>query len=335
MPFSKQRIFTLILLILIYAWYFIGHFPNINQNATNVLGAKTNVSLFIQPDMGKSPILNEINNAKHEILIEVYLLSDKDVISSLCMARERGLAVNVMLEEHPFGGGNLNDKSKKALLDCDISVNWTNPTFALTHEKAIILDNQEAFILNQNLTSSAFSKNREYDIFDTNKEDVDVLRKIFLDDWKRQTFSLSISNLIISPNNSRSIITSLMESSGNLDIEIEDIDDNQIVSILSQIAKKHIVRIIVPTLSQINSNKIAINKLSSEGILIKTLSSPYVHAKLIISTDKAYVGSINLSSQSLDKNREVGIVISSKDILETLTKTFEKDWASASNYYNN
>ena len=49
-----------------------------------------------------------------------------------------------------------------------ITFEWTNSTFSLTHEKSIVIDKNKAFILNQNLTASSFSKNREYDVLDTN-----------------------------------------------------------------------------------------------------------------------------------------------------------------------
>lgn len=332
----KQKGTTLFLLILVYVWFSFSHLPNSVQPKPNVLGAENNVSLFIQPDAGRTPILDAINNARHEILTEVYLLSDKDIISSLCRARGRGLAVNVILEQHPFGGGNLNTKTKENLTNCDIAVNWASPAFALTHEKVIVIDNEMAFVLNQNLTASAFSKNREYNILDTNPKDISELRLLFVDDWQRKTFSPATSHLIISPTNSRAAITELINNSTKgLDLEIEDIDDNQITSLLIEKSKSERIRVIVPTVKQISSNASAIKKLAEAGISIKTLSSPYVHAKLIIADSKAYIGSVNLSSQSMDRNREVGIIISENSILYSLFATFESDWKKASDFNRN
>ena len=333
MSFLRQRGITLLLLILVYVWFFIGRLPNLTQQKTNILSAQTNVSIFFQPTSGKTPIINEINNAQHELLVEVYLLSDKDVISSLCNARKRGLAIDVMLEHHPFGGGNLNNNSRQNLLDCNISVNWSNPNFSLTHEKTITIDSKEVFILNQNLTASSFSKNREFDVLDKNLNDVNEIRSIFVSDWQRKTYKPNSTHLLVSPDTSRNEIVKLIRSaSTTIDIEAEDIDDIQIVSLLGQIAKTEKVRLITPTLNQISSNKNALNSLKTQGVEVRTLSSPYVHAKLILVDDKnAYIGSINLSSQSLDKNREVGIIISEQTGIQILQSVFETDWLKAKN----
>jgi phosphatidylserine/phosphatidylglycerophosphate/cardiolipin synthase-like enzyme len=330
----KEKGITLLLLASVYIWFFIGHLPNLNQTNTKVLSAQANVYVFTQPESGRKVIVNEINNARHEILVEIYLLSDKEIIDSLCKARQKGLAVNVMLERHPFGGGNLNSKTKETLIKCDISVNWTNPQFALTHEKSIILDGKEVFILNQNLTVSSFSKNREYDVLDTDLNDAKQVREIFIKDWKRENFTPRSSHLIISPNNSRAEIEkTISESATEIDIEDEIVDDERIISLLTQLAKKEKVRLIAPSLSQISSNKKALDKLKAGGVEVKTLSSPYIHAKLIlVDNKKAYIGSINLSSQSLDRNREVGIIITEINSINNIKSTFESDWTRAASY---
>ncbi|HET9946617.1 MAG TPA: phospholipase D-like domain-containing protein [Patescibacteria group bacterium] len=327
MQWFKKKIFVLGLLFLVYATYFFTHLPS-QTTPSHVLSATSNVSLFTQPETGKHPILDAISQAHQEILVEMYLLSDKDIISSLEQAKTRGVLVEVMLEQHPFGGGNLNTKTQKELTGNGISFEWTNPRFALTHEKSIIIDGQEAFILGQNLTTSAFTKNREYDVIDTTPQDVLEIRNIFLADWERKSITLPQSHLVISPDTSRAALTALIQNATeSISIEIEDINDSQIVSILSEKAKTIPVQMIVPTLTQISSNKDTLLQLQSAGVQIKTLSSPYVHAKLIlVDNKKAYVGSVNLSTQSMDENRELGIIISENDTLQTLSTTFTNDW---------
>lgn len=333
MPSLKKNILTLFLLLIVYTWFFISHQnPKTNPNIT---GAENNIILFVEPESGRTPILNAINNAQHEILVEMYLLSDKEIIKSLEAARSRGLAVSVMLEKHPFGGGNLNEKTKEELDGNGVSAQWANSSFSLTHEKAIVIDNETVFILNQNLTASSFSKNREFNVIDTNPEDVLLAKEIFVYDWQRRPFSINSSNnLIVSPNTSRTGLETLMKSAAKtIDIEIEIINDSQIVSLLLESAKKIQVRLIAPTLSQINSNKDALKRLRQAGVLIKTLSSPYIHTKLILVDGiKAYTGSVNLSSQSMDQNRELGIIFTEKNSIETINSTFEKDWDKGSEF---
>jgi len=78
----------------------------------NVLGANSNIVVFTQPETGNKPILEVINGAQKEVLVEVYLLLDGNIIKVLENARQRGVNVKVMLEEYPFGGGGINNKTK-------------------------------------------------------------------------------------------------------------------------------------------------------------------------------------------------------------------------------
>lgn len=329
----RKNLITLVLIFLVYAWFFAFKVVQ-DPSSVNVLGASSNVSVFIQPDEGQAPIVDVIDKAQTEVLVEVYLLSDKDIIASLENAKQRGVDVKVMLEKHPFGGAGLNDKAKQELEASDISFAWTNPKFSLTHEKAIIVDKKAVFILNQNLTTSAFKSNREYDVFDTNPEDVSQVRAIFVSDWQRQDISVQQSHLVISPNNSRTVIENLIkEAKVSISLEIEVIGDDEVVTLLSEKAKNSTVNILAPPISKLSSNKTALKKLAAAGAHIKTLSSPYPHAKMmIIDGKKAYIGSINFSTQSMDKNRELGIILSESDGLKLLLNTFNKDWDKAKNF---
>src|SRR6266852_5718030 len=150
MGLVKKYFWIILPFVFVYVWYF-SFYKNQHPAVVPVTPVASNLSLFVEPDDGRQPILDAIKNAKSEILVEVYLLSDKEVIQSLEDAKAKGLAVNVLLEEHPFGGGKINDKTKSELISRGISVSWTNPNFSLTHEKAIVIDASEGFILSQNL----------------------------------------------------------------------------------------------------------------------------------------------------------------------------------------
>ena len=57
-----------------------------------------------------------------------------------------------------------------------------------------------------------------------------------------------------------------------------------------------------------------------------------MHAKIIVVDGvKAFVGSENISTQSLDQNRELGIIVSDTTILNKLQSTFQTDWGVSQN----
>ena len=334
MAWLKKQWWFLLLLLLVYGWYFISHSIGHPQKQSRVLGANTSVSLVTEPTDGRDQILSAINNAHKEILVEVYLLSDKDIIFALESADKRGVDVRVMLEEHPVGGGSLNNTSSKSLQNAGVQFKWTNSAYTLTHEKAIVIDNAEVIVLSQNLTASSFTKNREYDIFDTNKQDVDEVRNMFIADWQRNSFTPPVSHLLVSPVNARSALTSLISSAhSEVDIEVEDIADEQMVSLLCSKVASVEIKLLTPTLSQLAGNKKDLDELSQCGVTIETIASPYMHAKLIaVDTAQAYVGSVNLSRQSMDENRELGIILTQQDILQSLESTFQSDWSKGKIY---
>lgn len=302
--------------------------PREMYSPAEVLGARTGLRLFIQPETGRDPILEAINFAQSEILVEVYLFSDQEVIRALERAHDRGVSVKIMMEQHPFGGGNININTYFLLTTTGVATQWANPAFALTHEKAIIVDGREVCILNQNLTTAAFTKNREYNVCDDNREDASEAKNIFTADWERKNYTPTAVNLVVSPDNSRGKLTTLIASAQkSLDLEMEVLQDSKIIELLTEKSKTIPVRIITPPPEKIAGNR------KVPRAMVKTLSSPYLHAKLLLVDGQyAYVGSVNFSSQSLDKNRELGILISQPDIIEGLNQAFENDWAVASTY---
>lgn len=330
LPTLRKQLPFILLLSLVYLGYFITH-PPVVTKPEPILGAHTNLTLFTQPESGREFLLEKLDGAQKEILLKVYLLSDKDVIASLIRAKVRGVHVVVMLEEHPFGGGNLNSKTEKELKDAGVDIGWTSPDFPLSHEKSVVIDQTYVFILNQNLTTSSFTKNREYNILDTNPEDVQEVRKMFIADWERKSYTASSSSLLISPLTARSGIEDLIrQCTKTIDIEIEILTDDTLTQLLGEQMGKCAIRVITPTFTQISSNKESMLSLRDAGGETRVMSSPYIHAKLvIIDGKKAYIGSINFSSQSIDENRELGIVITDPSILQELTNTFEMDWNNA------
>jgi cardiolipin synthase A/B len=60
------------------------------------------------------------------------------------------------------------------------------------------------------------------------------------------------------------------------------------------------------------------------------VSNPYIHAKMIIADQKrAFVGSENLSLNSLTAAREVGIIVSDPGAVGFFESKFNQDWTVA------
>ena len=61
-----------------------------------------------------------------------------------------------------------------------------------------------------------------------------------------------------------------------------------------------------------------------------TAATPYIHAKAIVVDGlRAYVGSINFSTNSLHNAREVGIIFQNQSAASLIDGKFNEDWTAA------
>ena len=310
--------------------------PGITPTATTLPaptppGTGGTVQVFVEPAAGEQVILNAINNAHQSIWLEMYLLTDTNIIQALENAAGRHLDERVMLEPHPFGGGS-PQSTLDALKAAGASVEDTSPSFALTHEKGMIVDGTTAYIMTSNFTYSALNgKNREYGIIDTVPQDVQGTIDIFNADWNRSSVQVTDPNLIVSPVNARGDLTTLINGAQHtLIIEAEEMLDTGSEQASADAARRGVqVQVILPTpQKQPDPNSSGIATIKAAGVQVKEDPQLIMHAKMIVvDGTKGFVGSENFSSNSLDKNRELGLLLTDQQVLSTLQQTFQQDWS--------
>ncbi|GLV56990.1 hypothetical protein KDH_38290 [Dictyobacter sp. S3.2.2.5] len=296
------------------------------------------LKLYIEPDAGEKVITNAISGAKKSVWLEIYLLTDKKVINALEDAAHRHVDVRVMLEVHPYGNGSVSpQQTLEKLRAAGIKTQATSPDFALTHEKGMVIDGQTAYIMTSNFTNAAlgnskYTLNREYGIIDSNAQDVKSVQNIFTADWNRQPFKLNNSRLVVSPLNSHSTFLSLIGSAQkSISIEAEEMQDSKVEQALTTAARRGVkIQVVLPDSSSNDSNQEGITTIKKGGAQVKQDKRLYMHAKIIIvDQHKAFVGSENISTASLDKNRELGIVVSDASVINALSQTFQSDWQAS------
>ncbi len=316
--------------------------PNNAVGITSIGGAQ-NVQVFVEPAAGDAVIVDAISGAKKSVLLEMYLLTDTKIIRALEEVARRGVTVRVMLETHPYGSGSISptetlDKLKAA----GVQAQAASPNFSLTHEKGMVIDASTAYIMTSNFTLSALgvSKtilNREYGIIDSNLQDVQTVTDIFNADWNHASIQqIDDPNLVVSPLNSRSVFLTLINTAHKtLIIEAEEMQDSEVEQALVNAARHGVqVQVILPVPSNGSSdtNSEGITTIHQGTIQVKEDPRLYMHAKIIIvDGQKAFVGSENISTASLNKNRELGIVVSDPGVLATLQQTFQQDWGDSHN----
>lgn len=197
------------------------------------------------------------------------------------------------------------------------------------HAKVTLL-NDWFWINTANLTHSSFFKNREYWFHSNNAEILKSLTTIFDKDWNQeQILETDIHpNLVICPFNCREGVETLLKhAKESIIMQEQYLSDDSIVNILKQKADADNFNLKI-TLANPSDNYKRAKYFWTHRV--RVVKNPYIHAKMIL-IDKKYLllGSMNISSTSLDKNREIGIIITDKKIIEKFLSQFQNDWGKS------
>ena len=140
-----------------------------------------------------SHILREIEQAKRELLVAVYALTNDELANAIVQAKKRGVAVQVVVDRD-FDASN--DRSKSKFLEGQkiplrrLSGSKTNATekdAGLMHQKFAIIDRKIVFTGSYNWTHSADSLNDEnLLLFRDAAPLAEEYRKAFLRLWERK-----------------------------------------------------------------------------------------------------------------------------------------------------
>ncbi len=293
--------------------------------------SSTVTSVYVLPDDGHAPVLDEITHARCRIDLSMYLLSDDEVIVGLEDALNRGIAVRVILEPQPFLSYGGQQDVFDRLSAAGASVHWSSSEFTFSHNNYMIVDNQVLVVTNQNFTNAAFSSNREFGIVTSEARYVQEAATLFDADWRDIDVPEPFRALVVSPVNSRSTILELINgSTDRVWLYAEVLRDEGVTQALDDAADRGVqVRILVNPTADEDDVPYFLDAMN-HGVQVRVLSSPYVHAKAMVVDDAAVlIGSQNYSTTSLDKNREVGIVLADDDSIDRVSQVFELDWSRA------
>lgn len=296
------------------------------------------IRLFLQPEAGLGPILQAIAQAKRSVWVQVYMLTEPAIVEALAQAAGRGLEVRVLLEGEPAQPGRSStplgtaEGVAQVLSARGVQVRFSDPRFTYTHAKAMLVDGATAYVLTFNLTKAAVAANREVGVVDQSPSDVAEFVRLFQADWDRQPFKALDEDLVVSPDNARYRLFGLMEQAKRqLFVGMEVLSDPEALALL--VAKKRAgvdVRVLLGGVKKLPANRAGQLFLNQNGVPARSQAKPYLHGKyLVVDGAFAYVGSINLTANSMDLNRELGLLLQDAGAVGTLGSVFRRDWASA------
>jgi len=175
-----------------------------------------------------------------------------------------------------------------------------------------------------NWTPTSFSRNRDFAAVTDDTATVDAAETVVLSDWAGETVEGPLPALVVSPINARTTLLGLINgASVGLDLYVEAVNDPQVIDALTVAERRGVrVRLLYTNITGLGD----LSALERAGGIVRRVTYLYVHAKTIVADGSSlFVGSENLSATSLDKNREVGVVLHDQAAIARVEQSFMAD----------
>ena len=296
--------------------------------ASTARAAAGSVRLLVEPDAGKAAVLSLISGARRSIWAEMYLLTDADAVGALVAQAAGGCDVRVLLEPAPYQAETANQEAFAQLAAAGADVRWATARFTYTHAKVLVIDHARLAVLTLNLTASGLSGNREYAALDSDPADVAAMEALFGADQTGLPTAAPGGRLVTSPESSRAVLLALFaQARSTLLLETEELGDAQAVDALVA-ARARGVAVTLAWPGPADAAPAAFRTLAAAGATVRAVDTPSIHAKVVVADGRdLYLGSANLSTTSLDQDREVGLRLSDAALAGTIAATVAADAA--------
>ena len=261
--------------------------------------------------------------------------------AALIAAATRGVLVRVMLNPHRSSGSRANDQTIDNLRAGGVFCNWTNPAFAVTHEKSMVIDDRLVLIATFNFCEKYFSLTRDYGVV---IEDVRLAREVtscFESDWTHKNFEIAQDTCLVWSNRTsrRAMCEFIDAAKTKLRIQHPKFSDVTVLDRLLHALDRGVqVRVLCGGRHGISDYDLldtfsSLRALRRAGASVHKQHGLRTHAKLMLADDRrAIVGSMNIDRSAFDLRRELGIVIAVPDAVAQLAARFRADWAVSNHY---
>jgi len=286
------------------------------------------VVVFQGPNGLQRMLRGLIDEATVSVHITMYQLGDAGVLSSLIAAAERGVDVRLVLDPDQ----RINTTPTNRLRSAGAEVIQASASFEYYHPKTILVDGTQAVVMSANLNEYSMASERNHGVILRDRWDIEDVHALFEMDSNHDATpatSLECTRLIYSPVNSRTRIMNLIASAeSEIAVQHLSMTDDEVVRALGVKAGEGVhVQVLLADPAWIESNTVSAAELRAAGIEVQFLQAPENHAKLIVVDGAAaMVGSQNLSWTSMERNREVGVVLTDSAAVTQLREWFNADW---------
>ena len=276
------------------------------------------MKLIIQPADGIAPVIRALDRAKKSIDIMIFRFDRPEVEEALQAAVVRGVTVRALIAHTNKGGGKTLRKLELRLLAGGATVARTAGDLARYHGKMMVIDGTALHVYGFNHTKLDIDKSRSFGIVTRDPKLVAEAVRLFDADALRQDYHPNHSRLVVSPENSRAILTAFVKGARHqLLIYDAQVSDNAIQKVLADRASDGVEIRILGSIEK-----------DIKGVKARKLAPLRLHIRAIVRDGtEVFIGSQSLRKLELEGRREVGVIVKNASVARKIIATFEADWA--------
>ncbi len=276
--------------------------------------------LLVQPGAGATTLIQGIDSAKKSIEIVIFRFDRRDIERALRNAMSRGVFTHALIAHTNRGGEEHLRRLETRLLEAGGTVARTADDLLRYHYKMIIIDRRVLYLLAFNFTYLDTEHSRSFGVITRNRKLVQEAVRLFEADTRRQPYTPSLPDFLVSPANARKQLASFIRGAKKQVLVYDlKISDRDMIRLLEDRAGSGVDVRIIGRLTR-HSTKLPVRKLAGLRLHVRTIIRDGHHA---------FIGSQSLRPVELDARREVGIILRDPKVVNRLVGIFEDDWISA------
>ncbi|HEX6606019.1 MAG TPA: phospholipase D-like domain-containing protein [Chloroflexia bacterium] len=286
---------------------------------------------LVLPDDSMIPLLDALAAARQTIDIYVFTLSNPDILAALREAVARGVGVRAVVDPAPSENAAAGHAAMRALNDANVQVRPRPSYFERVHAKSFVVDGAQALVSSINYLDD-WMHTRDHGVLTTNPVMVQGIRQTFAADWAATPDdSVPAPPLVLSPANSRATLAGLIDGAQtSLILEEEQITDEAMGDLLAARSNAGVAVQIVTNALQ-TKNRPCLERLQARApqAQVRYSTQLWLHTKLVIADERRMlVGSVNLTPTSLDRRREVSMLVDDPAAVARAVAVARDDFAS-------
>ena len=276
------------------------------------------MKLIIQPGHGVERLVKGIRKGKKSVEIMIFRFDRDEIERALIDAVERGLFVHALIAFTNRGGEDKLRKLEMRFLASGVTVARTAGDLVRYHGKMMIVDRKELFILGFNFTHLDIDSSRSFGIVTRNPKLVAEAVRLFEADTKRQEYSPTHRNFVVSPANARRELARFIKGAKKeLLIYDPEISDKPMLRLLEERKR---VGVDVRVLGSVDGSRLPSHELKRMRLHTRTI---------IRDRSQVFIGSQSLRQLELDARREIGVILRDASTVRELCRVFEEDWIAS------